>query len=308
MNTREFFLRLAIFQILVFSASAHAVPILHVNITSPVGEIHFPKHNDFGMDRPEADGTLIRVNSLWNGDVGKDNLLSGDYSSGFTTPYDFDSIFTARLLGSNLASLTILDIFTADTTADTTQLNGDIESSGDTDDIANFLATLGITMEDWLATEENPHANSQSDQSAPASFIPAITRYSLGNDCLQQRPGLRQNLCPQGGGSAGTGGRGGVGTIPGMGGGGSGLGGSGNGFNPGIGGIGGAGSGIGGNGPGTGNLDVDNGDPDIGGNGPGTGGGSGGDGGNVVTVPEPTTLALIGFGIASICTVRRRRK
>lgn len=305
MNTREFFLRLAIFQILVFSASVHAAPILHVNITSPVGEIHFPKNNDFGMDHPEADETLIRVNSLWNGDVGKDNLLSGDYSSGFTTLYGFDSIFTARLLGSNLASLTILDIFTADTTADTTQLiNGDIESSDDTDDIADFLATLGITMEDWLATEENPHANSQSDQSAPASFIPAITRYGLGNDCLQQRPGLRQNLC--GGGSAGTGGRGGAGTIPGMGGGGSSLGGSGNGFNPGIGGIGGGGvgPGIGGNGPGTGNPDIGNGGPDIGGNGPGTGGG----GGNVVTVPEPTTLALIGFGIASICTVRRRRK
>ncbi|MGH8761659.1 MAG: PEP-CTERM sorting domain-containing protein [Nitrosospira sp.] len=247
------------------------------------------------------------MNSLWNGDVGKNNLLSGNYSSGFAFPYGFDPIFATQLLGSNLASLTILDIFTAGTS----QLNGDIGSSDDADEMADFLATLGIAMEDWLVTEENPHANSQSDQSTPVPFTPAITRYGLGNECLQQRPGLRENLCPQGGGFAGTRGRGGTGTIAGMGGGGSGIGGSGNGVNPGIGGVGGGGggSGIGSNGPGTGNLDVGNGGPDIGGNGPSTGGGgSGGDGSNVVTVPEPTTLALIGLGIAGICTVHRRRK
>lgn len=299
MNTREFFLRLGIFPILLFSASAYAVPILHINVTSPVGEIYFSKHNDFDMDRPEADEIPIPVNSLWNWYVSKNNLLSGN-SSGFALPYGLDSIFATLLLGSNLASLAILDIFTAGST------------NGDADEMADFLATLGIAMEDWLVTEENPHANSQSDQSTPAPFIPAVTRYGLGNECLQQRPGLRENLCPQGGGLARARGRGGPGTIAGMGGGGSGIGGSGNGASPGIGGGGGSGSGIGSNGPGTGNLDVDNGGPDIGGNGPSTGGGSGGssdgDGSNVVTVPEPTTLALIGFGIAGICTVRRRRK
>jgi quercetin 2,3-dioxygenase len=52
---------------------------------------------------------------------------------------------------------------------------------------------------------------------------------------------------------------------------------------------------------------VRRGGPDIDGNDPGSGNGGGGDR-DVITVPEPTTLALIGFGIASMSTVRRRRK
>ncbi|WP_143002451.1 PEP-CTERM sorting domain-containing protein [Nitrosospira sp. Nl5] len=254
---------------------------------------------------------LAPANRLWSGDVGGDNLLSGNHSDGFGLPYGFGSFFAAQLLGSKLASLALLDIFTADVTRG----SGDSESSGDADEIADFLATLGIAMEDWLITEENPHANSQSDQLIPGPFVPAITRHGLGECLQQQRPGSRENLCPQGGGLAGTGGRGGAGTAAGIGGGSLGFGSPGNGVNPGIGGIGGSGSGgtgsgTGSSGPGTGSNgpDTGNGGPDIGGNGPGTGtGGGGGDGGNVVTVPEPTTLALIGFGIAGMCTVRRRR-
>lgn len=319
MNTRELFLRLAIFPIFLFSTSVHAVPILHVNATGPASEIHFSKYDGIGMDRPEAD-EMPSMNRLWNWDVGRNNLLSGNYFDEFSLPLGFGSIFAAQVLGSNLASLTLLDIFTADII----RVNGDIESSSDADEIADFLATLGIAMEDWLVTEENPHASSGSDQLIPAPFIPAITRYGLGNECLQQRPGSRENLCPQGGDLAGTGGRGGAGTTAGIGRGGVGAGSAGRGGSPGVGGIGGAGGvgvgpGTGSNGPGTGSSngpgsgsngpDTGNSGPDIGGNGPGTGGGdSDGGGGNVVTVPEPTTLALIGFGIAGMATVRRRRK
>lgn len=301
MNTREFFLRLAILPILLFSAGAHAVPILHLNATGP------SKYNHAGIDGPEADEMLIPANHLWNWDVVKNSLLSGDYSDEFNLRYGFGSVFAAQLLGSNLASLALLDIFTAGVI----QLNGDIESSGDADEIADFLATLGIAMEDWLVTEENPHADSHSDQLIPAPFNPAITRYGLGNECLQQRPGSRENLCPQGGDLARTGGRGGGGIAAGIGGGRLGAGSTGKGVNPGIGGIGGGGTGAGGPGIGSNGPDTGNNGPDIGGNGPGTGdggSGGGGDDGNVVTVPEPTTLALISFGIAGMGTVRRRRK
>jgi hypothetical protein len=301
MNTREFFLCLAILPILLLPAGVHAVPILHLNATGPASEIHFPRYNDAGINHPEADEMLAPVNRLWSWDVGGNHLLSGNYSDGFGLPYGFGSLFAAQLLGSNLASLALLDIFTADVT----RVNGDSESSGDADEIADFLATLGIAMEDWLITEENPHTNSQSDPLIPAPFNPAITRHGLGECLQQQRPGVRENLCPQGGGLAGTGGRGGAGAA-GIGGGGLGFGSPGKGVNPGIGGIGGgSGGGGGSSGPGTGSNG-----PDIGGNGPGTGdggSGGGGDDGNVVTVPEPTTLALIGFGIAGMCTVRRRR-
>lgn len=310
MNTRELLLSLAILPILLFSAGAYAVPILHLNATGPASEIHFSKYNGTGIDGPEADEMLISVNRLWNWDVAKNGLLSGNYSSELNLPYGFGSVFAAPLLGSTLASLALLDIFTADAT----QVNGDMESGGDADEIADFLATLGIAMEDWLVTDENPHANSQSDQLIPAPFNPAITRYSPGNECLQQRPGSRENLCPQGGDLAGTGGRGGAGTAAGIGGGGLGFGSPGKGVNPGIGGsggIGGGGTGPGSPGTGSNGPDTGNNGPDIGGNGPGTGGGDSGGGGddsNVVTVPEPTTLALIGFGIAGMGTVRRRRK
>ena len=169
-------------------------------------------------------------------------------------------------------------------------------------------------MEDWLVAEENPHANSQSDQSTPPYFIPAITRYGLNNECLQQqKPGLRENLCPQAGGLAGAGAsRGGAGIIAGKGGGGfgSGIGNPGIGSpgvgNPGIGSPGSPGLGIGDPGTGSNGPGHGNDDPDIGGD-PGSGSGGGGDR-DVVTVPEPTTLALIGFGIASMYMVRRRKK
>ena len=228
------------------------------------------------------------------------------------------------MLGSDLAGLIILDILAADVT----RVNSDIGPGGDADEVAYFLATLGIAMEDWLVAEENPHANSRSDQSTPPSSISAITRYGLNNECLQQqKPGLREMLCPQAGGLAGAGARGGsgVGIIAGKasGGFGSGIG------NPGMGNPSSGGSGIGSpssSGPGTGSPGGGNpgigpgpGDPGTGSNGPGHGSGgpdidgndlgSGNGGGgdrDVITVPEPTTHSEHVYGTQTQKVIRTR--
>ena len=110
MNTREFFLRLAILPILLFSASAYAVPISHVyaiRVTGSAGDVYFSKYSD-GMSHSEAGEMLIPANRnrLWNGDIARNDLLSGNYSSGLILPYGFDTPFATQLLGLDPGGLT----------------------------------------------------------------------------------------------------------------------------------------------------------------------------------------------------------
>ncbi|MDQ3185536.1 MAG: PEP-CTERM sorting domain-containing protein [Pseudomonadota bacterium] len=308
---------------LLFSASAYAIPILQVNLTGATGGVYFSKYNDNSIDHAEADRTLIALGPLWNGNIwngniDESNVLNGSYANGFTLPYGLSSAFATQLLGPDFTGIAILDIFPVDVT----QIDGAIVSTDDADEVTDFFATLGIAMADWQATEEGSYAAGQQEPSAPGPFIPAITWQDKKNECLQryygplQKSGLRENSCPEAGGMAG--GAGGSGSGSGSGGVGSrgSIGavadrvGSGPGnVGPGLGNV---ASGIGGGGPG--GPGIGGGDPiGPGGSGIGNGdgvdsGGGNGDIGEVRTVPEPTTLALLGFGIAGMCTARRRKK
>ena len=302
MNTGKFLFRSAASLIVLFSASAYAVPILHVNVAGAAADDTSAKYNDGSMSRPEADNVLFPVNpSVWNENINENNLL-GNFS-GLNLLYGLYSAFATPLLSSPAAGFTIFDLPLGEIAAN----DDGIGSSEDENTIVGFLATLGVGPTDWGATGESPEAAGQQAQSDQAHNTPLTPRGPRG-ECPQrhygqsQKPGLREDsLCFGGGGTTGSGSRGGGGNLAARG--------SGSGTSPGGGGLpGGVGAG-GGGGPGdTG----PGGGVGPGGSGPDGVGPGGGDPGSTIpsevgTVPEPATLVLLGLGLASMFVIRSRR-
>lgn len=303
MNTGKFLLRSAASLIVLFSASAYAVPILHVNVAGAVAEDTSARYNDGSMNRPEADNVLFPVNpSVWNENINKNNLL-GNFS-GLNLLYGLYSAFATPLLSSPAAGFTIFDLPLGEIAANDEGMG----SSEDENTIVGFLATLGVGPTDWGAAGESPEAAGQQAQSDQAH-----TQRGPRGGCPQrhygqsQKPGLREDdLCL--GGGAGVGSRGGSGTL--------GARGSGSSTSPSGGGLPGGGGGpIGGVAPGGGGGPGSIGPGSVV---PGDGGGPDGVGpgdsdpgstipSEVGTVPEPATLMLLGLGLASMYAMRSRR-
>jgi hypothetical protein len=325
MNMVKLLLRSAIPITLLFSANSYAIPILQLHgIGAATGDIYFAKYNDSSMSR-SANNELYRVYPLiWNGDADQ-NTLSGS-SRGFNSLYGLYSAFASPLLDPDLMRFAILD----PAITDVNEENHDIGSGEDTNSITGFLATLGIAA-DWPLTDEHSRGISEQGGLTPTPDIPLTTRRGPRGECQQQaqKPGLREDLCLDASGLAGTGSRGGIGAIAGRGvssvaspgagvgsGGAPGAGGA-LGANPGVGGVGSngsgspsAGGGAPGSNPGGGGVSPA-GSPGVDGTGPGSGaiGGEINIGGDEVRLlPEPPVLALLGFGLVCMYAVRQHKK
>jgi hypothetical protein len=203
----EIFLRAGVFLILLFSASAHAIPIFQLDFAHSLdGEAYDAQYGDLTRISTGVDDVPILTNPLsWNQHTAANAAPLANYPGRIDILYGFHSVFGSDLPGLDMASFLIPDHSLADL-IDVTHIAGSSEDKNAADE---FFAMLGISLENPLTVEK--HSQAFIQRTSPA-VAPAIVRQSSRDGCLQPRQEQSHkrggSLCPEEIGSGGSSGSG----------------------------------------------------------------------------------------------------